>query len=1073
MAGTKVQIKRSSVAGRVPSASDIEVGQLAINFTDNRFFTKDGSNTVIDVFGQSLNTTANVSFRDGAFANISATTLAGNLEWSYITTKPDLKIDITGDATGTNTFVDLANGAINITLANTAVTPGTYGNSSVIPVLTIDSKGRVTAATTNAVAGITGFSYTSSNNTLAITAGDGSVYKATVNTVNTFAVSNTLLVTGVGTFSNDVIVSGNLVVSGTTTYINTTELNIGDNIISLNADLTGTPSENAGVSINRGTSSNVALLWDESVDAWTFTNDGSTYFKIASNTDVDAAYANAASYADAKAANAYSNAVSYTDTKAAAAYSNATSYADTVAATSYANATSYADTVAATSYANATSYTDTKAAAAYSNAASYADTKAAAAYSNAVSIASADATDKASNAYSNAVSFATAAASAAYSNATSYADTKAAAAYSNAVSTAATDATNKAANAYSNAISYADSMAATAYSNAVSTAATDATILATDAYNSAVSAAASDASSKAATAYSNAVSTASADATSKAATAYSNAVSTAATDATNKAANAYSNAIAYAASNSYVNSTFAPLAGATFTGSVTFANTVAFGNTRITANGGVGTSGQVLMSGGASGNVYWSTVSLTDLNTTYTLSTAANTASANIVLTGSDSSTNTVKIIGAGGLNVSSNGTVITLDGSSITGGGGSSNSFGTFIVAGQANVVADQANDTLTLVAGSNMSITTNATSGAITFTSTASGGGGALGNNVGNAFISARDNFLGNGSNTAFTLSQTATSNTILVLVEGLVQFHNEDYDVSGTTLTFTTAPVNNEAIEVLHISGAAIYRFSQYGAIDSFTGNGSNTGYTLSRTANTSTATVYLDGLLQDPSTDFSISGTALTFTTAPLSGESILVYHVDSAATALPSAAITSSDTFTGDGTTTAFTLTATANSTTSFVTINGMLQRYTTDYSVTDLTLTFVDAPPSGASIQSLRLSGAIGASYKSVVANGVTVTAPTSDAVLNLAAGSGVSLSANASTSTVTIAATAVTKQSLTGNGSNTIFTLSSSTFSDNILVFVDGTYFHPDEDYTVSGTTITFSSAPIASAEIRIRFIR
>mgnify|MGYP000378991886 FL=1 len=103
MAGTKVQIKRSSVAGRVPSASDIEVGQLAINFTDNRFFTKDGSNTVIDVFGQSLNTTANVSFRDGAFANISATTLAGNLEWSYITTKPDLKIDITGDATGNNT----------------------------------------------------------------------------------------------------------------------------------------------------------------------------------------------------------------------------------------------------------------------------------------------------------------------------------------------------------------------------------------------------------------------------------------------------------------------------------------------------------------------------------------------------------------------------------------------------------------------------------------------------------------------------------------------------------------------------------------------------------------------------------------------------------------------------------------------------------------------------------------------------------------------------------------------------------------------------------------------------------
>lgn len=84
------------------------------------------------------------------------------------------------------------------------------------------------------------------------------------------------------TFGKDVTVSGNLTISGTTTYINTTNLNIGDNIISLNADLGAVaPSENAGLSVNRGTSANVAILWDESIDRWVATNDGTTYANIA------------------------------------------------------------------------------------------------------------------------------------------------------------------------------------------------------------------------------------------------------------------------------------------------------------------------------------------------------------------------------------------------------------------------------------------------------------------------------------------------------------------------------------------------------------------------------------------------------------------------------------------------------------------------------------------------------------------------------------------------------------------------------------------------------------------------
>ena len=58
-------------------------------------------------------------------------------------------------------------------------------------------------------------------------------------------------------------------------------------------------------------------------------------------------------------------------------------------------------------------------------------------------------------------------------------------------------------------------------------------------------------------------------------------------------------------------------------------------------------------------------------------------------------------------------------------GGGGSQNLFSTIAVAGQSDVVADATTDTLTLVAGSNMTITTNAGSDTITFASTGGGGG------------------------------------------------------------------------------------------------------------------------------------------------------------------------------------------------------------------------------------------------------------------------------------------------------------------------------------------------------------
>lgn len=86
------------------------------------------------------------------------------------------------------------------------------------------------------------------------------------------------------TLSSNIKINGNLTVNGTTTTINTVNLAVSDNIIVLNNDVTGTPTENAGIEVERGTSSNVSILWDESSDHWTLTEDGSSYERIVTQT---------------------------------------------------------------------------------------------------------------------------------------------------------------------------------------------------------------------------------------------------------------------------------------------------------------------------------------------------------------------------------------------------------------------------------------------------------------------------------------------------------------------------------------------------------------------------------------------------------------------------------------------------------------------------------------------------------------------------------------------------------------------------------------------------------------------
>jgi len=132
----------------------------------------------------------------------------------------------------------------------------------------------------------------------------------------------------------------------------------------------------------------------------------------------------------------------------------------------------------------------------------------------------------------------------------------------------------------------------------------------------------------------------------------------------------------------------------------------------------------------------------------------------------------------------------------------------------------------------------------------------------------------YTGDGSDTTFTVSSGATVSNVLVFVNGVFQRPTTDYTVSGTTLTFGTAPVNNDVITIKElVEGKNTFMSSS--VVRAFTGDGSDTTFTVSSGKTVSQFLVFLNGVFQRPTNDFTYSGTTLTFGTAPANGDVITV------------------------------------------------------------------------------------------------------------------------------------------------------------------------------------------------------
>ena len=268
---TKILLKKSVTGGASPLTSDLDQGELAINLVDRKIYTKDNGNNITEISGAYVDgaapsnpvegdlwydTTNNIlkAYSGAAFAS------AGYANFSDL---EDVTISSIADGellrwNGTN--------FVNNTLAEADIQSVTGLETSVDALLSVtDSGGDGSLSYASGVFTYTGPS--AAEVRAHHTGGTG----VTI-TSGSIAIGQAVGTTSDVTF-NDVIVDGDLTVNGTTTTVNSNEVNIGDAIILLNADATGSASAPAGFEIERGDDANVSFIWDEAVDKWDLDNE--------------------------------------------------------------------------------------------------------------------------------------------------------------------------------------------------------------------------------------------------------------------------------------------------------------------------------------------------------------------------------------------------------------------------------------------------------------------------------------------------------------------------------------------------------------------------------------------------------------------------------------------------------------------------------------------------------------------------------------------------------------------------------------------------------------------------------
>tara|TARA_R100000697_G_C5407436_1_gene186934 strand:- start:125 stop:835 length:711 start_codon:yes stop_codon:yes gene_type:complete len=233
--------------------------------------------------------------------------------------------------------------------------------------------------------------------------------------------------------------------------------------------------------------------------------------------------------------------------------------------------------------------------------------------------------------------------------------------------------------------------------------------------------------------------------------------------------------------------------------------------------------------------------------------------------------------------------------------------------------------------------------------------------------------------------------------------------------------------------------IGRDPAYGSFEkqSLTADGSTTTFTLNFTiGSTASIMVSVAGVLQEPETAYNIAsgGTQIVFTAAPESGDTVFIVFLGVAYDV---------GTLIGSGTITGQTATTASAAADVFLTYDASADALR---KITNTNLT-----------KTLDISGQTELSEQAADSDVLLIFDTSASAIKKIQV-SNVSASKSSSAAT--------------GDGSTTAFTINSGRSVNDVLAIVNGVVLVPTTDYTIDGTTLTFATAPAASAEIQFRFI-
>lgn len=320
----KVLLKKSSVTSKVPSASDLDYGEIAINYADEKLYFKNSSN-VIKSFSTSGSSSENLTIGTGlsgtSYNGTSAVTIAIDSTVATLTgsqtltnkilTAPvistivntgTLTLPVSTDTlvgrsttdTLTNKTISGANNTIsniaNSSLTNSSVTIGTTAislgaSSTTIAGLTsIDATAGSTSffdtpTSPNAFAAATsltiGYGGTAASTTNISTGATATATTKTINIGTGGASGSTTNINlgsssgGTVTVNNDLIISGNITVNGTVEIINAATFQVADKNIEIGkvATPTNTTADGGGITL-LGTTDKT-FNWVNATSSWT------------------------------------------------------------------------------------------------------------------------------------------------------------------------------------------------------------------------------------------------------------------------------------------------------------------------------------------------------------------------------------------------------------------------------------------------------------------------------------------------------------------------------------------------------------------------------------------------------------------------------------------------------------------------------------------------------------------------------------------------------------------------------------------------------------------------------------